>query len=111
MPYIAENISTAIAAGHPSTLTRATSDDRDANRVAVCGPVAKRKLESLQPKPPGMSDPSCDEYPFASATQGGANAQTKWVPSPENNLQGNQMSTFLRTQQVQYGDSYRVKVS
>lgn len=110
MPYIAENISTAIAAGHPSTLTRATSDDRDANRVAVCGPTAKRRLESAQPPPATISNPSCDEYPFASATQGGADAQTKWVPSKENSMQGSQMSTFLRTNQVQYGDSYKVEV-
>lgn len=110
MPYIAQNISSAIAAGHPSTLTRATSDDRDANRVAACGPAAKRRLESAQPLPATISNPSCDEYPFASATQGGADAQTKWVPVEENSAQGSQMSTFLRENQVKLGDSYLVEV-
>ncbi|GAB3622103.1 hypothetical protein GCM10027418_01850 [Mariniluteicoccus endophyticus] len=53
-PQYARHIRYALASGLPARLTRATKDVGNANRAAACprGPV------------------SCDEYPFASTTQG-----------------------------------------
>lgn len=110
LPYIAQNISSAIAAGQPSRLTRITSDGGDQNRTAACGTAAQRRLEQEQPKPSDMEDPSCDEYPFASSAEGGATAQTMWVPRRENTRQGQIMLAFLRNHQVQVNDTYQVEL-
>ncbi|MBX8995877.1 hypothetical protein HCH15_06735 [Corynebacterium testudinoris] len=109
-PFIAHNISSALASGAPSMLTRVTGGEITANRDAVCRGAARRQLEAEQPKPADMDRPSCDEYPFASSIEGGAGAHTMWVPQKENDQQGLKMSAFYRNNQIQSGDNYVVEV-
>lgn len=108
-PYITKNIRTAIAAGKPSVLTRDNTEVRP-NRDAACPRSQVQRLEKLGPEPDGMTDASCDEYPFASSREGGENAQVMWVPLTENNKQGQEITKFLREQQVQNNDKYKVRV-
>ncbi len=66
------------------------------------------------PKPrggcPRAGDPathtSCDEYPFASSTSGGAGASTKCVPLDEQKSQGG----IIRTSRLAHGQKYCVEV-
>ena len=108
-PYIADNIETAIATGKPSVLTR-DNTEVTANRNAACPKSQLKRLDKLGPKPKNMVSPSCDEYPFASSKEGGEKAQVMWVPLAENTEQGKLISAFLKEQQVQNNDKYKVKV-
>jgi len=76
-----------------------------ANRDAAC---RTDRETSLGTKPTNMTNPSCDEYPFASSKEGGGNASVRWVPLAENNSQGGQTSTFYQNNRVMPGDAFYV---
>jgi hypothetical protein len=110
---IAKNIrlvqSRGIHIGQPGSgrpLHRNTGvQEADNNRSISCP-------ESV-PRPTGYQ---CDEYPFASSFEGGAamsppNRISAWVPAVENNLQGQILQAFYRTNRLiqgSPGDAYYV---
>ena len=101
----------------PDEATRSNyKDERDKHRAAACGrdpffpgnkpgpvdlatnPITK---EPSRQKPTNGGDGvyfwSCDEFPFASTTNGGSDAIIRGVRLRENNIQGGQLSVFRRT--------------
>ena len=109
-PEVAAHIDYAInSRGKPSTLTKNTPGD-DGNRNVACSPMNQRRLEQIEPPPDNMDSPSCDEYPFNSALEGGAGASIRWVSEDGNQKQGFHLGQFYRNQQVQQGDKYTVSV-
>jgi hypothetical protein len=84
-PNIAAHIAAAQAIGYPDGLTYLgpNNPQRDANYAAACG---RGKYKSI--------GKSCDEYPYASTTQGGAGASTAPVPIQEQQSQGGTLSRF-----------------
>ncbi len=97
LPNIANNIESAIARGHPSTLSRIT--DTDTIR-------ANRKLATQ-----GFNGPdSPDEYPFASTAQGGLGAQILGVPIGEQRIQGGTISSFYQKNNIGSGDIFDVVI-
>ena len=66
-------------------------------RNGAAGTKYKRYQKCSSPKPTGKN---CDEFPFASTTQGGPRAgasfivSNKWVGSGESDRQGGMMSAF-----------------
>ncbi|MFI9718266.1 NucA/NucB deoxyribonuclease domain-containing protein [Streptomyces sp. NPDC052396] len=125
LPGIGDNIRSVQRAGlnigKPGSsipLTRATEAQKDANRNAVCGPNVKPGPGDIwwkvDPNDKG-TQPSCDEYPFASTTQGGTayappNRAIKWVPLSENNSQGGILKNFYDTYHILPGDNFYVNV-
>ncbi|PWN95725.1 hypothetical protein FA09DRAFT_362765 [Tilletiopsis washingtonensis] len=105
VPNICSNDCYAIRClGKPTTLTRNSpqaEDNRDAN--------ACRSPNRCSGNPSDSN--SCDEYPFASTSQGGAGASTRCVPSQENSRQGGTLSSFYTRNSVANGDSYSVAFS
>ncbi|TDU80675.1 NucA/NucB deoxyribonuclease domain-containing protein [Streptomyces sp. KS 21] len=76
------------------------------NYEAVCGRAV------AGPAPPGMS---CDEYPFASASEGGRRVWGTtqawgWVPASEQNQQGGRINAFYTQNRVLDSDSFWVRV-
>jgi len=57
---------------------------------------------------PSKAGDSCDEYPFASTSQGGTGASIASVPADEQNKQGQDLSIFYST--IQPGDWFLVVV-
>ncbi|KAL3836340.1 hypothetical protein ACJMK2_021773 [Sinanodonta woodiana] len=86
MPNVCANIRNAINNNRKTrNLQRITSRSQiRRNRRASCG-----RLRC----PRGQS---CDEYPFASTSQGGRGATIRCVPAAENNSQGGQLNGFYR---------------
>ena len=84
-------------------------DESENNRKLSCPKFLKR--------PPGYS---CDEYPFASTSEGGGrmppiDRYVGYVPVAENNLQGTILAAFYRDQRIirafsigGYGDAFYV---
>lgn len=99
MPFIARNISTAWEAGHEGVLTKDSAAE-PANRKDVCQPSF--------PRPHGGQ---CDEYPFASTSQGGAGAQEQEVPARENQCQGGTLSIRYRAARIADGDDFVVVIT
>ena len=95
-PELAENIRHAQAAGHPSILTHG-------------GNAATNRTASLKGVP-RIRDLSRDEYPFASAREGGPGAWVGHIPPSQQNSQGGILSNFLRRFRIKPGDQYRVVV-
>jgi hypothetical protein len=95
-PEIAKHVRAALAAGHPSVLTRAPRAVQRANRRAACG----------RWRGPG----SCDEYPFASTFEGGRGASTAGVPLREQLRQGGSLLAFYEKERVRVGDRFLVVV-
>jgi hypothetical protein len=95
-PELAENIRHAQAAGHPSILTHG-------------GNAATNRTASLKgvPRIRGLSR---DEYPFASAREGGPGVWVGHIPPSQQNSQGGILSNFLRRFRIKPGDQYRVVV-
>jgi Deoxyribonuclease NucA/NucB len=88
-------------AKHPSwaTLTRVSPEQAGKNRGVACkGFVA----------PPGKS---CDEFPYATTSQGGAGAARIAVPEEENSSQGGNLVGFYNANRLFYGEDFHVKVS
>jgi hypothetical protein len=98
MPFITRNISTAWQSGKPGVLTK-DSTAEPGNRKQVCLPSF--------PRPYGGQ---CDEYPFASTSQGGAGAQEQEVPARENQCQGGTLTVGYRAAGIKDQDSYLVVI-
>jgi hypothetical protein len=88
-------------AKHPSwaTLTRVSPAQADKNRAAACKGFHA---------PPGKS---CDEFPYASTSQGGAGAARTAVNKKENDSQGGNLVAFYNANRLFYGEKFHVKVS
>jgi hypothetical protein len=93
-PELAENITHAQKAGHPSILTH--GGNSAANRAGA--------LEGV----PNIRPLSRDEYPFASSLEGGAGSWVGHVPVSQQNAQGAILKNFFKQNNVQSGDQYRV---
>jgi hypothetical protein len=103
MPFIARNISLAWSEGRPAVLTRNTPGKKEQRkkRNLACGTHFERKY------PKG----SCDEYPFASAVEGGAGARTEEVPEREQDCQGPTLGNSYRYQPIDVGERFVVVIS
>jgi Deoxyribonuclease NucA/NucB len=88
-------------AKHPSwaTLTRVSPAQADKNRKVACKGFVAPKGES------------CDEFPYASTSQGGAGAARKAVKKKENDSQGGNLVGFYNANRLFYGEKFHVKVS
>jgi hypothetical protein len=95
-PDLAANIFHAQQAGHPSTLTRGAN--AAANRAAALDGV------------PNIRGLSRDEYPFASALQGGGGSWVGHIPLSQQQAQGGLITDFFRRAGVKIGDQYEVVV-
>ncbi|MBT0567139.1 NucA/NucB deoxyribonuclease domain-containing protein [Williamsia sp. CHRR-6] len=104
LPYIANNIRNAFWNLRPSTLTR-NKGATGANRQAACSAA---RMKALPPADPAIVDKSCDEYPFAGTSEGGANAIIAWVPLAEQNSQGGLLQSFYSDNRVFDGDKFQV---
>jgi hypothetical protein len=94
-PNIAPHIKATQALNRPSRLTRLTN--RSAirrNRRLACGGFTGTQ--------------SCDEYPFASSHEGGANALTASVPLTEQHKQGGTLSSFYQRNKLVNTSPYDV---
>lgn len=92
--------------GSGNPLTRVSDAQRAINYTAVCGSSSSR----FRPDPP--TNTSCDEYPFASSSQGG-NASTTSVaavPLAANNSQGGLLNGQYNALRILVGDNYYVQV-
>ena len=97
MPNIADNIESAIDAGHPSVLPRTSPAQAVQNRREACA---------------GFSGPgSPDEYPFASTMEGGAGSQVRGVPLQEQYRQGGTVNAFYQQNSIGVGDKFKVQVT
>jgi hypothetical protein len=90
-PEIAKHIRNALAQGQPRVLNRASGAVQRANRRAACGHW------------PRGSKLSCDEYPFASTTQGGRGASVAGVPRVEQRRQGGALRVFYAKERIRPG--------
>ena len=119
-PYIGDNVLSAQAAGSPGApgapgetvpLHRAVGTQVNANRNASCqnpsrvfAEIGERPLPTAE-----VSAWECDEYPFASAIEGGALARMKWVPAAENSgSQGTVLREFYVNYRVLANDPFLV---
>lgn len=102
MPYITRNILLAWDAGHPGLLHKGKTGSDEARRAATCGP---RLFDAR------YDDGSCDEYPFASSTEGGAGARTEEVPLREQRCQGGQMRSSYVKADIGTGDAFVVVIA
>lgn len=98
MPYITRNISTAWKSGKPGVLTKDSAAEPQ-NRKVVCLPSFPRRYGG-----------ECDEYPFASTSEGGKGAQEQEVPGRENRCQGGTIRARYATAGIKDGDSYLVVI-
>ncbi|ODS22611.1 hypothetical protein AB835_13215 [Candidatus Endobugula sertula] len=99
-PQIAENISTAISKGAPTTLARETSKKQ----------IRKNRRDALRGKKAAGPGKSLDEFPFASTKQGGKGACVSAVCAKEQSIQGGQLSQFFKKNKIKDGDEFDVKV-
>ncbi|MBP2294002.1 NucA/NucB deoxyribonuclease domain-containing protein [Azospirillum rugosum] len=117
-PCISYNIWSAQQAGRPALLNRTTTQATiTANRTAACGPAAANVTALNGANAAGAISWSCDEYPFASSTQGG-NAPVNnvlsgvmIVPAFENSTQGGALSAFYTANAINNGTQFRVTTS
>ena len=88
-------------AKHPSwaTLTRVSPAQAGKNRAVAC--------KGFKP-PPGKS---CDEFPYASTSQGGAGAARTAVNKKENSSQGGNLVGFYNANRLFYGEKFHIKIS
>jgi len=103
IPEISAHIARALAAGRPGALHRARSGIA-ARRRAACPPAVVKRFRRARP------GGSCDEYPFASTSEGGGGASIANVPAAEQRSQGGLMSGFYSSQRMLDGDAFRVAV-
>jgi hypothetical protein len=110
-PCISYNIASAQAAGATANLNRTTNAATiAANRTAACGGAAADVTALNNAGGPG-TPASCDEYPFASSTQGGAGAQALIVPAFENQAQGGALAQFYQNNNIANNGAYTVTTS
>jgi hypothetical protein len=103
MPFIGRNITLAWASGQPAVLTRDRPENRRPHYDAVCAPS---RFTIQYP-----SRGSCDEYSFASSTQGDAGARTEEVPRREQNCQGGTLSRAYQDRPIDIGEEFVVVVA
>ncbi len=109
-PAVAGHVKYAIEEkGKPSNLTKQYTRD-NTNRDIACSQTNQNQLAIDEPAPDNMTNPSCDEYPFNSAMEGGTGASIRWVENSENTKQGADLNRFYRYQQAQRGDKFTVEV-
>jgi Deoxyribonuclease NucA/NucB len=86
---------------HPSwaTLTGVSQAQAITNRKAAC--------KGFHPPKPY----SCDEFPYASTTQGGKGAPVQKVLLSENKAQGGNLGAFYNANRLHYGEKFHVKIS
>jgi hypothetical protein len=104
MPNIAMHVYQAMQSGKPWKLTYIGADNdylNDRNRSDAC-----KYMPS--PRPTGYE---CDEYPFASTYQGGTGSSAVLVPAHENHVQGGQLSTFYRSNNLRNGNQFLVGIN
>lgn len=110
-PCISYNISTAQVNGAPAALNRTTNAVTiAANRAAACG-GAQNDVNALNNLGGPGTPASCDEYPFASSTQGGAGSQALIVPAFENQAQGGALAQFYQNNAIGNNGAYTVTTS
>lgn len=92
--------------GGLNPLTRVSEDQRAINYTKVCGSSSSRFV----PDPP--TNTSCDEYPFASSSQGGDPTTTSVsaVPKSANDSQGGLLNGQYSALRILIGDNYYVQV-
>ena len=92
--------------GSGNPLTRVSEVDRDKNYYAVCGSSSSRFVSD----PP--TNTSCDEYPFASSSQGGDSATTSIaaVPPLANSSQGGILNGQYNAKRILVGDDFYIHV-
>ncbi len=112
-PKVAENIqlgqaTTGAGIKDRSPLTRATAEQLDTNRKFACSTARKNALIGASP----YTGAQCDEYPFASSTQGGTDdTRIAWVPGEEENgVQGRDLLKYYRDGRIMYGDNFYVRI-
>ncbi|MCM2477465.1 hypothetical protein HGO38_28875 [Rhizobium sp. CG5] len=111
LPCITYNIATAQQAGRPAQLTRTMNQQTiAANRSASCTAAYTNTVTQLNNELGGVVF-SCDEYAFASSTQGGAGNQAMIVPLVENNTQGGMLAVFYNQNHIGDGGNFNVATS
>lgn len=109
-PNIYKHIRASIRSGRPSVLQRDTNKTAIRNRRnASCGRFNRRYKRTHGGRLPAGKN--CDEYPFASTSQGGASATTMYVPTGENSRQGTSLNTFYRRNRIGNNDRFKVAVA
>jgi hypothetical protein len=99
-PQTAIHVYESIAAGYPSTLTRAKF------KIPINRPIAQAMC-----KADGMG-PSCDEYPFASTLEGCETGfcHVKGIPGPDNSMGGTLLSQFYQLNRVKNYERFNVTI-
>jgi hypothetical protein len=89
-------------AKHPSwaTLTRVSPAQKKKNRRVACKGFHRRSPTD-----------SCDEFPYATTSQGGKGAARQHVNITENKAQGGNLVGFYNANRLHYGEKFHVKVS
>lgn len=100
MPFIARNIQLAWGEGKPYVLHRSLTMQRR-NRALACPRTFPKQYNKG----------SCDEYPFASTSEGGTNSRTEEVDQDEQNCQGGTLSRAYQNQGIGEGDGFLVVIS
>lgn len=93
-------------------LVRTNNHYRLANQSYTCGDTRTAALIGPRPDPnPETGEPwSCDEYPFASSSDGGrSDGVIKWVPKGENDRQGGKLGGWYSSQRLMANDWYYVQ--
>ncbi len=103
-PKLAENIFHAQKAGHPSVLTHGGEAVSAANRRAAL----HQPYRDFVPNVGGGL--TRDEYPFASAREGGAGAWVGHIPASQNSGGGQLLSNFIQANKITPGSKYRVVI-
>ena len=104
MPTIANHVYQAMQSGKPWQVTYIGADNNSLQRRNH--DQACKYLPS--PRPTGYE---CDEYPFASTYQGGTGSSAVLVPAHENHVQGGQLSTFYRSNNLRNGNQFLVGIN
>ncbi|GGN19939.1 hypothetical protein GCM10011609_71360 [Lentzea pudingi] len=102
MPFIAQNIALAWAEGKPFALHKGAPGSDAGRRAAVCGNFKAQFAKG-----------SCDEYAFASTTEGGvpANVRIMEVPLREQNCQGGTLRQEYRRAGIVEGSAFTVVIT
>jgi uncharacterized Zn-binding protein involved in type VI secretion len=99
-PEKTKNMQNRMPPNNERTLTRQTSRKK----------IRANRRAALANATPGGAGTSLDEFPFASSTQGGANASVTPIDVHEQNKQGGKMSGFYRKHKIKNGQSYIVRI-
>lgn len=83
-----------------STLTRVSPKQATTNRRVACRGFRRRSRTD-----------SCDEFPYATTSQGGRGSAVEHVNITENKAQGANLGGFYNANRLHYGEKFHVKVS